>query len=200
MVVVGLTGGIGSGKSTVAALLAARGAVVVDADLIARQVVEPGGPALGPIADRFGARVLAPDGTLDRAAMADVVFRDAEARKALEQITHPLIQEEMARQMGASGPESVVVLDIPLLKAKREPMLGVIVVDAPEDVAVRRLVTFRGFDEDDARRRVAAQISREERRAIADVVIDNSGDLEHLTEQVEAAWRWIESLGAASQA
>jgi dephospho-CoA kinase len=197
MVVIGLTGGIGTGKSTVAALLATRGAVVVDADLIARQVVEPGAPGYQPIVDRFGSGVVGPDGRLDRAALAGIVFGDPEARADLERITHPLIQAEVARQTLAAPADGVVILDIPLLKAKREPMAGVIVVDAPENVAVTRLVRYRGFDEDDARRRIKAQISRDERRAIADVVIDNSGDVSDLEPQVDGAWAWIAGLAPA---
>ncbi len=194
MVVIGLTGGIGSGKSSVSALLAARGAVVVDADRIARQVVEPGGAAYQPIIDRFGRGVLAPDGTLDRAALADVVFRTEEDRLDLEAITHPAIQAEMARQMMAAGADAVVVLDIPLLKERRDHMMGVIVVDTPEEVAVDRLVAQRGFDPADARRRIGAQISRDDRRALADVVIDNSGDRAALERQVDDAWEWIQTL------
>jgi len=193
VIVIGLTGGIGAGKSTVAAMLADRGAVIVDADRIARQVVEPGGIAFRPVVDRFGPEVVGADGHLDRTAIAAVVFRDADARAALEAITHPAIQEEMARQVVAST-APVVVMDIPLLRAKREPMVGVIVVDVPEDVAVRRLVEQRGFTEEDARRRIAAQISRVERRGIADVVIDNSGDRSHLEREVARTWQWIEGL------
>ena len=196
MVVVGLTGGIGSGKSTVSQMLAERGATIVDADLIARQVVEPSGPAYPAIVERFGQGVLNPDATLDRAAIAAIVFQDDEARKALEAITHPAIQTEMARQMLEAPSDGVVILDIPLLKAKREPMAGVIVVDVPEDVAVRRLVDQRGFDEEDARRRIAAQISRDERKALADVVIDNSGDRTHLEGEVDRVWAWISTLPA----
>ena len=196
---VGLTGGIGSGKSTVAEMLAARGAVIVDADRIARQVVEPGAPGFDSIVDRFGPAVIGPDGMLDRAAMADVVFRDPGARADLEGITHPLIQAEMARQIVAAGPDAVVVLDIPLLKERRDHMAGIIVVDAPEEVAVARLVGQRGFDEDDARRRIAAQIGREERRAIADVVIDNSAGREGLEGQLDRAWVWLSGLGTANE-
>ncbi len=193
MIVVGLTGGIGSGKSTVSALLRARGATIVDADLIARQVVEPGGAAYQAVIDRFGRGVLDAAGRLDRAALADLVFRDEKAREDLQGITWPAIQGEMARQVLDAG-DGVVIMDIPLLKERREPMLGVIVVDTPEDVAVGRLVELRGFDEGDARRRIAAQISRDDRRQLADVVIDNAGDLESLEAQVEDAWKWINSL------
>jgi len=200
MVVIGLTGGIGSGKSTVATLLAARGAVIVDADLIARQVVEPGAPGHQPIVDRFGPGVVGPDGRLDRAALAGIVFGDAEARADLERITHPLIQGEMAVQTLAAPADGVVILDVPLLKSKREPMVGVIVVDAPENVAVTRLVRYRGFDADDARRRIEAQISRDERRAIADVVIDNGGDRRHLDREIDRVWSWIETVRSPAAA
>lgn len=195
MVVIGLTGGIGSGKSTVAAMLAARGAVIVDADLIAREVVQPGEAAYRAIVERFGPDVVGPDGSLDRPSLAKVVFADDEARQDLERITHPAIQHEMARQMlEQAESDKVVVLDIPLLKERREHMAGVVVVDVAEETAVSRLVTVRGFDEADARARVDAQISREARRAIADVVIDNSGDVAHLEAEVGRAWKWASSL------
>lgn len=195
MVVIGLTGGIGAGKSTVAGMLAARGAVIVDADLIARDVVRPGRPAYAQIVERFGPGVVRADGELDRPALAAVVFSDELARQDLEAITHPAIQAEMARQMlDNAGGDGVVVLDIPLLKAKREPMAGVIVVDIPEDLAVERLVAQRGFAEADARDRVAAQISRDARLELADVVIDNSGDRAHLEAEVDRAWAWATTI------
>jgi len=195
MMVIGLTGGIGAGKSTVAQGLAARGAVVIDADRIAREVVMPGQPAFGAIVERFGPGVVGSAGTLDRAALAKVVFSDADARGDLEAITHPAIHGEMAQRMFEhADSDRVVVLDIPLLKERREHMAGVIVVDVPEETAISRLVTFRGFDEADARARVDAQISREARRAIADVVIDNSGDPEQLEREIDRAWGWATSL------
>ena len=195
MVVVGLTGGIGCGKSTVAALLARRGAVIVDADAIARWAVSPGQPALARIEERFGPSVIATDGSLDRAALAAKVFGDDSARVDLEKLTHPVIQQEIARQTVAhAGTDRVVVLDIPLLKERRDPIAGVIVVDLDPDVAVARLVEQRGFDQSDARARIAAQISREARIALADIVIDNSGDRAHLESEVERAWNWAKSL------
>src|SRR5581483_8491032 len=133
-------------------------------------------------------------GTLDRPALADRVFKDPAARKDLEAITHPAIQAEMARQMLAAPADAVVVLDIPLLKERRDHMTGVIVVDVPEETAIDRLVRFRGFEPGDARSRIAAQISREDRRALADVVIDNSGDRAQLAAEVGRAWAWIEGL------
>ncbi len=198
MIVIGLTGGIGAGKSTVSALLAGRGAVVVDADRIAREVVEPGGAAYQAVVERFGPAVIGANGRLDRPALAAMVFSDPDALTALEAITHPAIQEQMGREVAAhSGRDDVVVMDIPLLKARRPPMAGVVVVDVPEEVAVRRLVEQRGFDEEDARRRIAAQISREERRSIADIVVDNSGDLAALQREVGRIWAWIDGLRGA---
>ena len=195
VIVIGLTGGIGAGKSTVAQRLAARGAVVVDADRIAREVVMPGQPGFEAIVERFGPGMVSSDGTLDRSALATVVFSDAEARRDLEKITHPAIQGEMARRMlEHAESDRVVLLDIPLLKERRDHMAGVIVVDVPEETAISRLVTFRDFDEADARARVGAQISREDRRAIADIVIDNSGDSEQLEREIERAWAWVTSL------
>ena len=194
MRVIGLTGGIGAGKSTVADLLAARGAAVVDADRIARAVVEPGGTAYQAVVERFGPEVVGDDGRLDRAALAGIVFRDRDALAALEGITHPAIQAEMARQVASHAAAPVVVMDIPLLKARREPMAGIVVVDVAEEVAVRRLVEQRGFEEGDARRRIAAQISRDERRAIADIVVDNGGDRAALDAEIDRVWAWIMGL------
>jgi dephospho-CoA kinase len=179
-------------------MLVARGATLVDADLIARQVVEPGAAAYEAIVGRFGSGVVDGGGALDRAALAAIVFSDDAARKDLEGITHPAIQAEMARQTLEAPADGVVILDIPLLKSKREPMAGVIVVDTPEEVAVARLVAQRGFDEEDARRRVAAQISREERRKIADIVVDNGSDEGHLKAEVDRVWAWLSGLRAAA--
>jgi dephospho-CoA kinase len=199
VLVVGLTGGIGSGKSTVSALLAERGAVVVDADLIAREVVEPGQSALAAIVERFGASVLGADGTLDRPALGSIVFADDAARVDLERITHPAIRDRMMQRLGElSSTEEIVILDVPLLveSAKKGNRLAqqVIVVDCPEEVAIARLVDQRGMDADDARQRISAQVSREERLALADFVIDNSGSRDELSEQIEACWAWISSL------
>ena len=201
MLVVGLTGGIGSGKSTVSRLLSERGAVIVDADLAARKVVEPGGPAYQAVVDRFGPGILAPDGAIDRPALAAIVFTDPAARADLEAITHPavgvLINEQLAAE---AGTDHVVVLDVPLLvESGRTGTVGVIVVDCPPETAIQRLVEQREMDEADARRRVAAQVSREERLAHADLVIDNAGSLEALERQVDAAWAWIQGLRAASE-
>jgi dephospho-CoA kinase len=196
---VGLTGGIGSGKSTVADLLVERGAVLIDADRIAREVVAPGGPALAPLVERFGPGILTPEGTLDRAALAALVFPDPEALAALNAITHPLIGAEMtARRTAAEDTDAVVVLDVPLLKTEHRDLLTlafVIVVDTPVDTALTRLVERRGFTRADAEARMAAQPSREERRVGADFVIDNSSDLTHLRAEVDRVWRALTEPG-----
>ena len=200
MIVLGLTGGIGSGKSTVARLLAERGAVVIDTDVVAREVTAPGGAAHQAVADRFGPGVVAADGTVDRPALAALVFGDEAARDDLNRIVHPAIREEVLRRVTAAGggdPDAVVVLEVPLLAEigrDRYPVAGVVVVDAPVDLAVARLVTGRGFSEHDARTRLAAQATRHQRLAIADLVIDNSGDLDHLRAEVDRAWTWIQTL------
>ncbi|HEX2849226.1 MAG TPA: dephospho-CoA kinase [Acidimicrobiales bacterium] len=202
MRLVGLTGGIGSGKSTVASLLAARGAVIVDADAIVREIQAPGGLAYQGIVDRFGPGVVAADGTLDRPALAAIVFNDEAARRDLNALTHPLVGRVMFERIAANaGTDKVVVLDIPLLAERggkgAYPVAGVIVVDTPVDVAVERLVRHRGFDEDDARARVASQISRDERLAIADFVVDNGGAPDALDEQIDRCWAWIATLPEA---
>lgn len=199
MLVVGLTGGIGSGKSSVASRLVERGATLIDADAIVKELQQPGQPVLAAMVDRFGDGILQPDGTLDRQAVADVVFGDEEALKDLNRIVHPAVQAEMAARMAAAaGTDAIVVMDIPLLTEKRPGMGHVIVVDVPTDVAVERLVAHRGFSEADARARVANQISREERVALADFVIDNSGDLAHLDTEVERCWQWLSGLEHAT--
>jgi len=197
VVVVGLTGGIGSGKSTVGRLLAERGAEVIDADLIACQVVAPEGSAHDAVVERFGPAVVEDDGGLNRPALADLVFGDEAARHDLNRIVHPAVHEEMLRRAAAAPPGAVVVLDVPLLAEvgrDRYPVAGVIVVDAPVGVAVARLVAERGFTEDDAWARVEAQATREQRLAIADHVIDNAGDLDHLRSEVDRAWAWVQAL------
>ncbi len=199
MVVVGLTGGIGSGKSTVGRLLVERGAVLVDADQVARQVVEPGEPTLAALVRRFGEGVLGADRALDRAALAAIAFSDDQAREDLNRITHPAIHEEMLRQVAAADPGAVVVMDVPLLAEsgrERYALDGVIVVDLPVELAVSRLVATRGYTEEEAGARLAAQATREERRRIADVVVDNSGDLAHLRSEVDRVWVWIGTLAA----
>ena len=198
MLLIGLTGGIGSGKSTVSALLAERGAVVIDADAITKEVQAPGGAAYDGIVERFGPGVVAADGTLDRPALAAIVFNDKAALKDLEKLTHPAVGRVMAERMVAEAEtDHVVILDVPLLvESGRSDMAGTIVVDCPEDVAVARLVEHRGMDAADARRRMAAQVSREERLAKASFVIDNSGSVDQLRVEVDRAWDWIEGLRA----
>lgn len=188
---VGLTGGIGSGKSTVAALLAERGAVVIDADQLARDVVAAGTPGHRAVLDRFGPRVEAGDGSLDRKALAGVVFDDPEALADLNAIVHPAVRTAIAERLAElEGTDAVVVLEIPLLveSGRSYGASTVVVVDCREDVALRRLAEGRGMDEEDARRRMAAQVSRAERVAVADIVIDNSGSLADLERQVHALW------------
>ncbi|MCU1461459.1 MAG: dephospho-CoA kinase [Acidimicrobiales bacterium] len=202
MVVVGLTGGIGSGKSTVSGLLAERGAIVIDADRIAADVRAPGGAAYQPLIDRFGPTIVAADGTIDRKALAEIAFADEKALADLNAITHPAIGAEIAARMAAeAGTDHLVLLDVPLLVENgRVTTDEVIVVDCPVDEAVRRLVEYRGFDEADARRRVAAQVTRDERLAKADFVIDNSGAPEALGDQVTRCWTWLESVRAEHRA
>ncbi len=186
---IGLTGGIGSGKSTVAALLAAKGAVVVDADAIARQVVEPGSPVLDRLAERFGVDIVGPDGHLDRARLAERAFVDEESRRDLDAITHPAIGEEFLRQVAAAPEGGVVVHDVPLLVESKNPAQyrGVIVVEAPRELRLARLEA-RGIPVADAERRMAQQATDEQRREIATWVLDNSGDLDALEAQVDAIW------------
>ncbi len=187
----GLTGGIGSGKSTVAALLAARGAVVVDADQLARDVVAVGTPGYEAVVGRFGPEVVGHDGSLDRRAVAGVVFEDPEALADLNAIVHPAVRATIAERVAAlEGTDAIVILEIPLLveSGRSYGASTVIVVDCPEEVALRRLVEGRGMDEQDARRRMAAQVSRAQRLAAADVVIDNSGSLADLERQVDELW------------
>ena len=198
MLLVGLTGGIGAGKSTVAGLLAKRGAVIVDADTIARQVVEPGAPAYRQLVSRFGSGIVLPDGGLNRPALAALVFADPSALRDLNAITHPAIRSRMAADASLyTATDVVVVLDIPLLKEETRDefgIVGVIVVDAPVEVAVSRLVSSRGMSEADARARIAAQMSRDERGRMAGIVIDNSGSLRDLEASVGRVWEWVEAL------
>jgi dephospho-CoA kinase len=196
VILVGLTGGIGSGKSTVSAMLAERGAVIVDADAIVKELQVPGSPVLERMVARFGRGILRPDGSLDRAAVAEIVFGDEAALKDLNDIVHPAVAVEMARRIEAArDTDAVVVLDIPLLAERpREGLSATIVVDVPPDVAVDRLVSSRGMGADDARARIAKQASRDDRLAIATHVIDNSGDLAALRRQVDAVWEELARL------
>lgn len=196
VLVLGLTGGIGSGKSTVSALLEAKGAVIIDADRIVRELQQPGEPVFEAMVEAFGDGIVAADGTLDRQAVADLVFGDEERLKTLNGIVHPAVGVRMAEQLAASADtDQVVILDVPLLvegKGKYDTA-GTIVVDLDPDLAVHRLVEHRGFSEADARARMARQSSREDRLALADVVIDNSGAVEDLAPQVDELWERIEA-------
>ena len=197
---IGLTGGIGSGKSTFAALLAERGAIVIDADLIAREVVEPGTAALARLSERFGLDILDASGALDRAVLAERAFASDEARRDLEAITHPAIAAEFLRRLGECPADAIVVHDVPLLaesKAKDPKRLpdypAVIVVEAPLEIRLSRLEA-RGVPRDDAERRIAQQATDSDRRALATWVIDNSGDRSALAAQVEGVWQQILAL------
>jgi dephospho-CoA kinase len=186
---IGLTGGIGSGKSTVSRLLAARGAVIVDADRIAREVVEPGTPGLSAVVEAFGEQVLTADGALDRPALAAVVFADAQARARLDAIVHPLVRARATELERAAPEDAVVVHDVPLL-VETGQAAGydlVLVVETDPELRVARLVE-RGLTEDDARARIAAQATDEQRRAVADVVLDNSGSPAELEAHVDRFW------------
>lgn len=197
MLLVGLTGGIGSGKSTAARALADRGAVVIDADALAREVVEPGTDGFDAVVDRFGPGIVGADGGLDRAALARLVFDDDAARADLNSIVHPLVARETQRRMAEAPPGSVVVLDVPLLvEAARGGYDLVVVVEAPEAVRLERLAA-RGMDPADARRRMAAQASDADRRALADVVLDNSGSPADLERQVDELWSELQRRLAA---
>jgi len=199
VIVVGLTGGIGSGKSTVSVELAARGAVVIDADAITKELQEPGQGVFDAIVARFGAEVVGPDGRLDRQRLADIVFNDADSLTALNALVHPAVGAEITRRIEAArAADGIVVLDVPLLiESGRYQVAGIIVVDTPTDVALERLVTFRGLRAEDAQARMARQATREERLAKADYVVDNSGSREALLAQIEPLWDWITSRPAA---
>ncbi|MFS2291869.1 MAG: dephospho-CoA kinase [Actinomadura sp.] len=199
MLKVGLTGGIGAGKSAVSALLAERGAVVIDADKIAREVVEPGTPGLAAVVAEFGEDVLLPSGGLDREKLGRIVFNDPDRLEALNAIIHPLVAERVQELMDAAPDDAVVVYDVPLLVEKGLASMydEVVVVDAPEEVQVERLVAHRGMREEDARARMANQASREERRAVATHVIDNSGTLDDLKAQVDDLWETLAARAAA---
>jgi dephospho-CoA kinase len=199
MLMVGLTGGIGAGKSTVAAMLTQRGAVTVDADEIAREVVEPGTPTLAKLVERFGPEILRPDGSLDRAALAAVAFVDDVTRKELEAITHPAIGAEFLRRVAEAPPDAVVVHDVPLLVESKRGFeyAVVIVVEAPLETRLDRLEA-RGVPRDDARRRIGLQATDADRRKVATWVVDNSGDLAHLEHQITDIWAELERRAAAT--
>jgi dephospho-CoA kinase len=203
VVEIGLTGGIGAGKSTVADALVERGAVLIDADRIVRDLQEPGAPVFEAMVERWSAVIVAPDGSLDRAAVAEIVFNDADELAALNEIVHPAVGVEMtARRAAMAATDSVVILDIPLLvrpdgqrvRDEYQDLAAVIVVDVDPEIAVARLVESRGFSEADARARVSSQASRDHRLEVADFVVDNSGSLEDLDRQLDRLWGWIATL------
>jgi dephospho-CoA kinase len=208
MLLVGLTGGIGAGKSTVAELLVRRGAVLVDADVVARAVVEPGEPAFDQLVERFGTGVVGADGRLDRPALAAVAFADDESRAALEAITHPAINTEFLNRVNAAPADAIVVCDVPLLAesalAQARGYEVVIVVEAPRELRLDRLEE-RGLTRADAEARMAAQATDEQRRKLATYVVDNGGDRAHLDEQIARIWtdlerRLAENAAKAAQA
>jgi len=196
MLEVGLTGGIGSGKSSVADRLVAKGAHLIDADAIARELQAPGGAVMEAMVGHFGPQIVAEDGTLNRQAVADIVFNDKDELEALNKLVHPAINREMRdRRRALADTDATVILDIPLLIESGHANLGgVIVVDTPVEVAVERLVAHRGFSEEDALARMANQVSREDRLEKADFVVDNSGTLDDLDDQIDRCWAWIATL------
>jgi dephospho-CoA kinase len=196
MILIGLTGGIGCGKTEVSRLLKKRGAVIVDADLIVRELQQPGAEIFLRMVEIFGEKVLTSDGSLDRAAVANEVFKDAELLKKLNSLIHPVVRRVMNDQVESyRATDKIVVLDIPLLvENPREGLDGVLVVDLDPQIAIERIVSQRNMKIDDAKSRVSAQSTREQRLAIAGHVIDNSGDRDALAIQVDVAWSWITSL------
>ena len=198
MKIVGLTGGIASGKSTVSRLLAEAGAQVIDADILAREAVAPGQPAFAAVVDHFGSRILKSDGAIDRDRLAAEVFADPGQKAALERIIHPAVADAMAARLAeiqATAPRSIVVLDVPLLfETGMDTGLDlVVVVDAPEAVQLERLIKRNGLSRDEAQARIRAQMPMAEKRRRADVVIDNGGSLASMRTQVEALWRRLTS-------
>ncbi|MFF2505503.1 dephospho-CoA kinase [Streptomyces sp. NPDC058067] len=200
MLKVGLTGGIGAGKSEVSRLFVEHGAVLIDADRIAREVVEPGTPGLAAVVEAFGPGVLAPDGSLDRPALGAIVFADADRLAVLNSIVHPLVGARSAELEAAATDESVVVHDVPLLAENGlAPLYDlVVVVDASPETQLDRLVRLRGMSEEDARARMAAQATREKRLEIADIVIDNDVPLDELRRRVDAVWADLARRAAAA--
>ncbi len=200
MIVVGLTGGIGAGKSTVSTVLAERGAAIVDADQIARDLQSAGSPVVARMVERFGEHIVDAEGELIRSAVAEIVFNDADALQDLNGIVHPAMQDEIQRQIDEHrGTDRIVVLDFPLLgENPREGLDATIVVDVPSELAIERLVAYRGMDENDARSRINSQMSRKERLERATHVIDNAGDVESLRHQLDELWRELEALAADS--
>lgn len=193
---IGVTGGIGSGKSTVASLLSERGAIVVDADLIARRIVEPGSPVLENLVEEFGAGILYPDGSLNRAELARLAFADERSTRHLNEITHPAIREQAEIDLHAAEQQGIAVYEMPLLieTGQRSLVDLVVVVDVPEQVQIDRAVNLRGLPREDVDRRMAAQVSRSERLAAADIVIGNAGSREELVAEVDALWHRLELM------
>ncbi|MCX4833211.1 dephospho-CoA kinase [Streptomyces sp. NBC_00006] len=202
MLKVGLTGGIGAGKSEVSRLLVERGAVLIDADKIAREVVEPGTEGLAAVVEAFGSEVLAPDGSLDRPKLGSVVFADSDKLATLNKIVHPLVGTRSAELEATAGPDSVVVHDVPLLTENGlAPLYDlVIVVDASTGTQLDRLTRLRGMSEEDARARMSAQATREKRLEIADIVIDNDVPLERLRERADEVWAELARRARAATA
>ena len=200
MKLIGLTGAIGSGKSSVSALFARKGAIIIDGDGIAKQLQRKGSPTLQKMADEFG-DILLETGELDRAKVANLVFGDAEMLKRLNAIMHPAIGIEILRQIELNmATDNVVVLDMPLLvENPRDGLSGLVVVDVDPEVAISRLVQFRNMNEEDARRRMASQASREDRLQVADRVVDNNGEPDSLGAQVDEVWDWFATLPNAQQ-
>ncbi|MCP9208309.1 dephospho-CoA kinase [Streptomyces cucumeris] len=200
MLKLGLTGGIGAGKSEVSRILSSYGAMLIDSDRIAREVVEPGTPGLAAVVAEFGPEVLTADGTLDRPRLGGIVFSDPERLRALNAIVHPLVRDRSAELEAAAGPDTVVVHDVPLLTENGlAPLYDVVVVvDASPETQLDRLVRLRGMAEDEARARMAAQATRAERLAVADVVIDNDGPLEALEPRVREVWTDLVARAAGS--
>jgi dephospho-CoA kinase len=200
----GLTGGIATGKSTVAAMLKERGAVLIDADQVARDVVEPGTEGLRRIRERFGSRVFQEDGRLNRAALGNIIFKDEGLRKELGRLLHPLIMEEMqkrTRNALAKNPHAIVIWDVPLLIEENLTQFveKVIVVYVPESVQLQRLMKRNALSEEEARERIAAQLSIEEKKRVADIVIDNSDSLEMTERQVDQLWNYLTLISGSNQ-
>lgn len=196
MTLIGLTGGIGSGKSTIARRLAQHGAVVIDADLVAREVVEPGTPALQAIIAHFGVEILNPDGSLNRAALGEIVFTNAREREVLNSIVHPAVQRRTTELFARAGEDNIVVYDVPLL-VEAQPDYhfdAIVVASAPEHVRVERLMEHRGMLESEALSRIQSQAPEEERLKIANHVIDTSGDINHTYAQVDALWKQLANI------
>lgn len=204
----GLTGGIGSGKSTVSRLLAERGAVIIDADAIVHHLQRPGELVFDAMVAQWGSTIVREDGTLDRAAVASIVFSDSDELDRLNAIVHPAVADETTRLIEAvDDPHAIVIHDIPLLVWPGGELLtsrdhtewaGIVVIDTPEELAVERVIAARGMEREEVESRMAAQATRDERRAVADFVIDNSGDLEALEAEVARCWRWMTDLATPS--